>query len=408
MNLRELQQRRAEVVAELRSITDQPAGSNGDLSEEQAKRFDELRAENERLEKSLDRAQAVQEAERRMGGEPVAGGDTYEANLEGFSIRKALAGAAGLDVDWGREREVGQEFAKRMGYTPQGVVIPLRAGETRATVLSDVSNLHPTEHMGGAFIDKLRSATVVNRAGARMLSDLTGDVEVPGMGQSTTAHWFGESEDIPLSKMGDRKVTLTPKHVGIRTELSRNTLLQTSPDVEGLVQDDMAAVMARAVDRAALSGSGSDGEPLGILERGIESVTLGAIHEDHLPEWGEILELFGKLEDADATPRAFITTPAMARKLRQAPRADDRFLMESADSLDGYPVYRSTHMAGDKLLCGDFSDVIVGQWAGVEVLANPYASGSYEKGNIQYRITQTLDVALRRPESFAVGELNAG
>lgn len=405
MRLKDLQERRANLVNEMRSLADNPKGQGGDLSEDQAQRFEELRAENEKLEKQIERQQAIDEAERRMGGNPVGGSDTYEAELANFSVRKAMAGAAGLDVDWGREREIGQEYAKRAGLTPQGVVIPLRAGETRATTLSDVPNLHPTENLTGSFIEKLRSRTVVRGLGARMLSDLRGDVQIPGMGDSVSATWFGEDEEIPLSSMGDRQITMSPKHVGSRAELSRNVLLQSSPDVEQLIQTDMAAVLARAVDKAALQGSGSDSEPEGILTKSISEVDMSTDG----PSWELIQELIGKLEDEDAEGSAFVCRPDVVRKLRTTNKVSDEpehgFLMDSRNSLDGYPVSRTTHVEADRLLFGRFSDVLIGQWGGVEVLANPYASGSYEKGNIQYRIIQTMDVEIRHPESFAVGKL---
>ena len=405
MKLKDLQDRRGRVVSEMRSLTDAPEGSNGDLSDAQAQRFDELRAENERLETQITRQQAIDDAERRMGGEPVQG-DAYEAQLGSFSIRKALAGAAGLDVDWGREREISQECARRMGKSLEGVMIPLRAGEQRNTTVSgDVPNLIPTDHLAQSFIDKLRSRVVVTGLGATMLSDLRGDVEIPGMGASHTAHWFAEDNAIPLSKMGDRKVTLTPKHVGARTELSRNTLLQTSPEIEQLVQNDFAAIVARAVDKVALEGGGTN-EPTGIL--GTTGVTEVTAFE---ATWDKIQELIGTLEDADATGTAFTCRPSIMRTLRTTNRVENEpehgFIAESRESLDGFPVARTTHMKDDTLLFGNFADVLIGMWGGVEVLANPYAEDAYSKGNVQYRIIQTLDVAIRHPESFAYGDLSA-
>ena len=48
-SLRHLRSRLDTLRTELRSIVDAPAGENGDLSPQQASRFDELRAEAERL-----------------------------------------------------------------------------------------------------------------------------------------------------------------------------------------------------------------------------------------------------------------------------------------------------------------------------------------------------------------------
>jgi hypothetical protein len=50
---------------------------------------------------------------------------------------------------------------------------------------------------------------------------------------------------------------------------------------------------------------------------------------------------------------------------------------------------------------GDWSSLIVGYWSGVDILANPYATGTYEKGGVQVRALLTADVAVRHLESFA-------
>ena len=51
-------------------------------------------------------------------------------------------------------------------------------------------------------------------------------------------------------------VTLSPKHAGGVTELSRQLIMQSSPDVEQLVRDDFAAVLAQAIDSALIKGGG--------------------------------------------------------------------------------------------------------------------------------------------------------
>lgn len=413
MNLNELMQKRSEYVQAMRALSDNPQGEGGDLSQEQATRFDEIRSNLEGVEKSIERAQAVENAERRMDGAPLhtGGGDSYEAQLGQFSFRKALAGAAGLDVDWGRERELGQECAKRMGVNPSGVMIPLAAGgEQRALTTTDPaggpgSNLVATEHLGGQFIDLLRSRIIVRTLGARMLTDLQGDVEIPGLSASAAANWFAENSAISESTHEFRQVGLTPKHVGARTEVSRNMLLQGSPDIEQLVQSDFAAVIARAVDKAALSGAGGN-EPTGILNRsGVQEVS------GFSATWAKVQELIGALEDENAEGNAFATTPAVVRTLRTTNKVDAEpdhgFIMENRNRLDGYQVAKTTHMDANKLLFGNFADVLIGMWGGVEILPNPYAQGSYEKGNVQYRIIQTVDVNVRHPESFAFGDLSA-
>lgn len=407
MRMKDLQDRRAHIVQEMRSIADSPQGDNGELTAEQAEKFDALRSENERLEQDIERARALEDSERRMQGTPLHGSDSYEGRMADFKLTRALAGAAGLDVDWGLEREIGQEAAKRAGVQARGAFIPfdIPNAEQRQLTSSNAGELIATDHLGNQFIDKLRSNIVVQGLGARMLTDLRGDVDIPGLDDSAQANWFAENAAIPDSTHSFRQVKLTPKHVGARTEVSRNMLLQSSPDIEQLIQSDFAAVIARAVDKAALIGGGTN-EPEGILSRA------GVTEVDAFDAtWAKVQELIGTLEDADAEGNAFVTTPGVVRTLRTTNRVDAEpehgFIMESRNSLDGFTVARTTHMQADTLLFGNFADVLIGMWGGVEILPNPYAQGSYEKGNVQYRIIQTLDVNIRHAESFAYGDLSA-
>jgi hypothetical protein len=92
MKMTDLLERRTRTVAEMRSITEAPAGDGGDLSSEQMTKFDTLKLELTTLEKNIERQQLVDEAERRMTGERIAGtGDNkLDAELRNFSLRKAI------------------------------------------------------------------------------------------------------------------------------------------------------------------------------------------------------------------------------------------------------------------------------------------------------------------------------
>ncbi|MCA1944328.1 MAG: hypothetical protein LDL30_03455, partial [Desulfovibrio sp.] len=87
MNKRQLLERRTAIVAEMRSLTDAPAGDGGDLSSEQAIKFDHLKAEVRGLDSQLERIEAVESLERRAAGVQVAGdGDaSFDREVRSFS-----------------------------------------------------------------------------------------------------------------------------------------------------------------------------------------------------------------------------------------------------------------------------------------------------------------------------------
>lgn len=179
MNTRQMLERRAKLVKELRELQDAAdSSSNGGMSEEQASAFDKLKAALAELEDAMGRRAMIEEAERRMAGTPVASADrAFDRQLHDFSIVRAIAGAAGMDVDAAREREVSQEIARRSGRKFEGIAIPvqaLRRPAERRDVISTTTpatgpggNLIATLLDGSQYIDLLRAALVIRQLGAR-------------------------------------------------------------------------------------------------------------------------------------------------------------------------------------------------------------------------------------------------
>lgn len=53
------------------------------------------------------------------------------------------------------------------------------------------------------------------------------------------------------------------------------------------------------------------------------------------------------------------------------------------------------------VLCGDWSQLLIGYWSAFDLLVNPYESTAYAKGNVSVRAMLTCDIAVRYAEAFA-------
>jgi len=333
-----------------------------------------------------------------------------------FSLRALLAGAAGLNVEWGREREVSAELAHHAGRPFQGYAVPFNVFEERVITSTlpaggPGGNVIATDLMSGPFIDLLRAALVIRRLGATVLTGLVGNVAIPRLKAASTSYWIAENAAITASDPQIDQVTLTPKHVGTLTEFSRNMLLQSTPDIEGLLRRDFAAVIARAIDAVAINGGGTS-QPVGILATtGIGDVPIGT--NGGAPTWALVNSLTGVVEQADATPSSFLTNFKAIAKMRGTVRmtsTDSRMILEG-DTLVGYPwaatslvpsnlVKGTSSAVCSALIFGDFSELLLGFWSELDVLVNPYESTAYTKGNVQVRAIATCDVGLRHAASF--------
>ncbi len=417
MKLKDLKAKRAKLLDELRAINS-AAGDAGELSPEQRSKYDAGRAEIESLNAAIERAEFIDEIDRRTSGERIAGtGDrSFDAECRQFSLRAAIASLTpdiAQGIDFGREREISAELQRR-GLVPSqgGIMVPMHVFEQRvvttaAPVAGPGSNLVATDHLAGQYIDILRARMVVQARGGRVLSGLTGNVSIPAMKAGNTAEWIAENGSLTGGDPQFRSVTMAPKHVGTMTEISRNMLLQTSPDIEQLIRLDFADALAQGVDRVAINGGGSN-EPDGILQASIGSFS-GAT-------WAGILSAPETLAlaNADVGALGWAMNAACVRKLRSTLKVPEDagagFIMrDDAMTLLGYGVSQSNNVPGDPtgsptapstIIFGNWSDVLVGYWGGFEILVNPYETTAYAKGNVKIRALLTADVAIRHAESF--------
>ena len=198
--------------------------------------------------------------------------------------------------------------------------------------------------------------------------------------------------------MGFDSVTLTPRHVGGKTEMSRQLIQQSAPGIEQLVREDLSFLIAKQIDRAIINGSGLLGEPLGILN------TAG-IQTAEMPDtWLEVLAMLEKLDDVEIANGRWLTTAAIRTLLAGTEKvvgSGSGFLYQGG-SLADLPLVTSKNVPAKKLILGDFSQVLLGVWSEVDILVNPFAEPAYSRGGVQVRAMATLDTAVRHAQGFVV------
>jgi HK97 family phage major capsid protein len=422
MTTRELIERCAAVRTEMRALH---AAAPGRVLEgdDQAK-FDSLSGEldtlNGTLEREARRSAVIDDMDRRANGQPItATGDQHlDRMVDSVGVMDVMRAQMGAtDAAAGRAREASQELSRRSGRQAQGLFWNMGAAERRTLTSGQQGTaptgaaLVPTDLRPDLFIDRLRNATRVRALGATVLAGLSGNVTIPRRTQSVTAAWVAENTAIPPSDQAFDAVTLTPKHAGALTDYSRNMLMQASPDIEALTRNDMARTLAEALDGAAIAGSGSGAQPRGILNQpGIGTVSMGA--NGGALTYAAVADLVGQVDDANADGSG--TGFLMSSRVR---RAAVKLTTTQGEPLGLDVVFQGKPMAvsnlvpgtGTKgtgsnlssLVYGAWSDLMIGLWSELDILVNPYAAGSYEKGNVSIRAMMTCDVAVRHPASFA-------
>lgn len=401
MKLHEIRQRKATKVAQARTILTTAETETRSLNPQEQGAFDALKAEIAALEADEARAQFVEDAERRMAGQPV---DTARQNLEArVSVIDAITAHLENRALTGALAEFNAE-QKRQGVQARGVLVPQSLfSETRAAqTTTTAAGIVPEDFRPDQFVGLLRNSMVVRSLGARVLPNLRGDVVIPRQVGTSTAQWLAEGDGLTDSGVSFDSITLKPKHVGAITELSRQLLQQSNPAIEQLVRDDFIQVVSLAVDKALIHGDGIK-QPKGLLSAASGTGTLAAL------SWEAVLKVLEGLALHNITPNSWLAHPEVATVLRSTLREAGLpgYLLEGG-LLAGLPVAVTKQLEANagatagRMIVGDFSEMIVGTWGSVDILTNQFAEGPYSRGAVQVRILTTMDMVPRREEAFTV------
>jgi HK97 family phage major capsid protein len=195
-------------------------------------------------------------------------------------------------------------------------------------------------------------------------------------------------------------VNMTPKTVGAYVDYSRRLLLQSTISVEQMVRNDLAKVIAQELDRAAIYGTGSSNQPLGLTNVtgiGAETLTGSGTFEELIA-----METDVAAANADAGALRYImnATSRGALKGTKKDAGSGDFVFEN-NEVNGYPVIVSNQLAANDTLFGDFSMLIMGMWSGLDLTVDPYAGAT--AGTVRIIALQDVDVAVKQPSAFCLG-----
>lgn len=334
-----------------------------------------------------------------------------QKEVKRFSILRAVRALANphdrkSQEDAAFEFECSRAASKQYGREAEGIMLPTDVLRTwkRDLNSADEADLFGEDYRGGDFIDVLRNASSVMSAGARVLNGLSGDVRIPKKLTSAAAAWIAtEGSAASESEMTVGNISMVPRTLGAFTDATRQLMVQSSMDVENLIRDDLAQAIALAIDLAALEGSGSSGQPTGILNTsGVNTVTAFAAAN---PTFAEVVTLETAVAEDNALSGnlAYILPASMYGALKTTEKASGtaQFVAEPGGTINGYRAIVSNQGTAGNLYFGNFADCLVGFFGGVDIKVDPYSLST--SGGVRIVALAMMDVAIRHAVSFAYG-----
>jgi HK97 family phage major capsid protein len=408
-----------EKVAEAGNILSTAKEENRDVSEEERSKFDTLHNEAKKIGEEVARLEAQHQAELNFAQkQPLTDAPYDRKDIRRYSLLKAVREMSDMTRPGltGLEKEVSDEIASRTGKNPQGFYMPMSL-----PMSGRVNNALDTTAGAGAiqttvdaalFIEILRAKLLLQKVGARFIGDLVGNLALPRRTAKANAYWVTDGNSPTAGAPTIGQVVFSPNICGAYTDLSRNFIKQTSLDAEMFARDDLAKSLAHEIDRAAFNGSGEGAEPQGLLQSSaITAIPLGT--NGAAPTWASLVELETTvaLASADIGEMSYVMSPAAKGVLKTTPKTSAGYpvFMWEDNEVNGYPAYSSAAIPSDltkgygtnlsAVLFGNFNDLVVCQWGGIDILVDPYTGSS--SGTVRVVALADVDIKWRHNESFA-------
>ena len=339
-----------------------------------------------------------------------------------YSVAKAILCAAGQEKS-GLEYEVSQALGTKLGRPGRGnnsIFLP-------STLRPQQSGLETSVDSAGGYlvatkipdlIEALRQQMRCVQLGATFISGLSSNISFATEVNTTSAQWIAEENpgvDVSDQDMSFGSKGVRPHTLQSSTSLSRQLLTQNSVDLEKRIRMDLMKSHAIALDQACINGSGTSGQPVGLLQyAGVPTVSIGTSGGPatyaHICQMEETVAA----ANADFPGLAFLTTPVQRQKLRQVYKGASGVLPVWGDEGPGPLGYRgevsnavpSTLVKGASgavchaIIAGNFSEMIIAEFGATEIIVDVYTAK--KTGMIQITSFGLVDVLIRQLGAFCV------
>lgn len=417
----ELKSDRAAVQAQATQLVELAENEGREFTEAEQTTFDGYSAEISRLNGAIENAEKREkllvDAARSAGvsANAISKNDQRDVSKYSFvKVSRSLMAGGSLD---GLEREMNEEAqieARANGFSIEGVGVPsvVFQGEKRDMTAGTGSQggFMVQTDVSTSLIEALYPKMVLQQAGAQVLGNLTGNLDIPSTGGVTVgAKAETGTADETTPTIG--RVQLTPKRITAFTDVSKQLLNQSSISVENMLRNDFMSALASQLENYAIEGGGSN-EPTGILATaGIGDVAGGT--NGLAATYANILALEKEvaIDNADIGSLHYITNPKVRAALKNLfiDSGSGRQVWDRDNTVNGYSAMATTNVPSDltkgsgtdlsAIIFGNFNDLILANWGGLDVMVNPYTKS--KDGIVEIVVNMFADAAVRRAQSFA-------
>ncbi len=404
MNIQELKQRAIDIVdnaqAEARDLSETEEKEIEDIKEQIKSNAEETEVKEEETEevkeeKETEEETKADEDEKRTIENNTTNKFIRKMNKE-FRLIKAIRDVAEhrqMDDVTKAVVNAGVEEMRKSNLAFGGQIqLPL---ESRTiTVANEGEDVVETQFTN--ILEPLRAKNVLAEAGAKYLTNLVGDVQVPIM-TAANVGWAGEVAEAESGDPSFSHVTLQPKRLTAYIDLSKQFIAQDSLAAEELIRTDLVNAINSKLEETILSDdSGTTVSPQGMFD---------AVSATSVTGYTDIVNKEADIEDSNVNGECVyvMSNKAKAALRAMAKSSKSTQLVYENGEVDGTKALNTSHIDGKKYIYGDFANLAIGQWSGIDITVDPFTKA--KDGQVRLVVNAYFDAKVLRPTAFVAGTI---
>lgn len=289
----------------------------------------------------------------------------------------------------------GTQEMRKSGLSYGGQIqLPTSELRTAITVTTEGEDVVPTDLYD--ILEPLRAKNVLVQAGAKFLTGLVGDVQVPIMSAGNVT-WEGETASAKDGAQTFTSVKLSPKRLTAFVDVSKQFLVQDSKSAEALIRQDIINAINNKLEETVLGAEeGTLTRPAGIfyLKSGALSI---------IDSYADIADFESGIEDANVTGECvYIMSNKAKAAYRTMQKANGTGFVYENGTIDGTRVLNTSNVAGKNVAYGDFSNLAIGQWGAIDLTVDPFTKAG--DGQVRLVVNAYFDARVLRPKAIVVAK----
>ena len=419
MNSLEITEKRNITLQKMQDIVNKCKRELREMTEEEQAEFNASKAEVEMLKDELAKLKEklagyeneVSETEQVKQEEIIEENKRNKQNktMKEFRLLNAINSIVNNKPLTEEERSFiakGEKEMRDSGMSYAGQ-IQLPVSETRATIAvgSEKSTVDVnTENI----LEALRGRNILVAAGAKFMTGLVGDVQVPCL-NGAQVNWEGETDTTADGNASMTSVKLQAKRLSCYVDVTKQFLMQTSEDAEAVLRQDLINAVNQKLESTIFgTGTGSTTEPSGLFNT-TASPTL-------VEDFADLCDLEATIDGSNVLNETkYILANNVKAKFRCTPKVVSSTTGTSATAtvasgaiyekgeIDGVEALNSSNVTANYFAFGDFSNLAIGQWGAIDIIVDPYTKAA--DGMVRLVVNAYFDIKVLRSGAIAVGKI---